>query len=68
MTSRISFWSEEQKKIQAKYDLQMTREAVESLLARIKSLESLGRITKKESDQLQKSANDILKRIEKAVK
>jgi len=66
MTSRISFWSEEQKKIQAKYDLQLSKEAVENLLERIKSLESLGRMTKKESSQLQKSVKDILRKIGKA--
>ncbi|MEM2839197.1 MAG: hypothetical protein QW505_03365 [Thermoplasmata archaeon] len=66
MTSRISFWSEEQKKIQAKYDFQLSKEAIESLLERIRSLESLGRMTKKESAQLQKSIKDILKKIQKA--
>ena len=67
MTSRISFWSDEQRKIQAKYDLQLLKEAVESILERIRSLESLGRLTKKESAQLQKTIKEILKKIEKAV-
>lgn len=67
MTSRISFWSDEQRKIQAKYDLQLLTEAVESILERIRSLESLGRLTKKESAQLQKTIKEILKKIEKAV-
>lgn len=67
MTSRISFWSDEQRKIQAKYDLQLLKEAVESILERIGSLESLGRLTKKESAQLQKMIKEILKKIEKAV-
>lgn len=67
MTSRISFWSEEQRKIQAKYDLQLSKEAAENLLERIRSLESLGRLTKKESAQLQKAVKEILKKIEKAI-
>lgn len=66
MTTRFSFWSEEQRKIQAKYDVQVSKEAFASLTERIKSLESLGKLTEKESTKIQESIKQIMNKIEKA--
>lgn len=61
--SRIPYWSEEQLKIQAKFDVQEAKDAIEKLISTISSLKAHGKITAKESSQMKKSLNDMLKKI-----
>lgn len=68
MPTRVPYWSEEQLKIQAKFDAEDAKEHAERLTERISSLEAQGRISKKDSAQMKKSLIEMMKKIEKAGK
>jgi len=58
----------EQNHIQAQFDISRAKSAISDLTDRIKSLNSLGRITDKESKELLKELKAIQGKVEKAGK
>lgn len=68
MATRYPVWSKEQTGIEMQYEIERVRRALGELTERINSLQSLGKLSERDREQLTKSMDSIRKTIERATK
>jgi len=68
MATRYPGWGTEQKGIQLQYAIGQTKNAVDELAERLKSLHALGKYTDKEYQAVEKALNSIKDSLEKPKK